>query len=276
MSYYTIHFGFLLIFIRFDSEGSTSSAIIVFENEEAVSTSLLLSKATIDEHLIVVEPATQEILKTLRFDMAEVDPKKPVRGVATRDATSTIASLIASGYRLSDTASEEAKKLDERWSISNTLKTAFDGAKENIISFDEKYQISEKAKTITNSALDSAKDLSDKLHITETSSNIGETANSWFGYIASSIQGTLETASQKGSEFVENNFGGVVQKFREITNNFSDEVENIKKEANVKYEEGKEKPSSPDVELDSVTNEDEPIPVEVVEEPTEPVPNPTE
>lgn len=218
-----------------------------------------MTKATIDDHLIKVEPATQDILKSLSFNLEGTTPQgepesspKPSR--IPSSASTTIASLIAKGYQLSDTATEEAKRLDSTWSITDTIKTALDGAKENLISFDEKYQLSEKAKNITNSALDSAKEIDGKLHISEKSNSIGETANSWFSYLTSSIQESLEVATQKSSEFVESNFGGVMQKFKEMTNNFNEEIDIIKKEANAMYEEGKEK--NPEVELENVANDE--------------------
>lgn len=170
----------------------------------------------------------------------EVEQKEEDISIDDRSPSTVIAKILAKGYRLSDKATAEAKKLDEEWKVSSSIKHVYEDAKTNFKSFDEKYKISETAKNLTDKAVDSAKEISQKIHLTETATSISEKASSWFNSISTSIYQTIDSMTEKGSEFIENNFGNVVNKLKDVTGKASEQFEEINTKAQKIYESDKE------------------------------------
>lgn len=237
----------------------TSIAIIQFSSSNSTKTSLLLSDATLEGRLIKVNYATKEVIESLQVDVKSEIPEEvkveEQKQLPDEDhsASTVIAKILAKGYLLSDSATSEAKKLDEEWKVTSSIKNVLDDAKTNILSFDERYKISETAKTFTDKAVDSAKEISQKLHITDTANSISETANSWFNSISSSFSQTIDSMKESSSTFIENNFGGVVDKFRNVTGKASENIDKINTKANQIYESERK----PEVVQEEKPNEEE-------------------
>lgn len=246
---------------RINSESTNScTSIIQFRSSNSTKTSLLLSDATLDGRLIKVSYATKEVLESLKVTINTEQPEEvqhEERDVSIDDKSpsTVIAKILAKGYQLSDQATSEAKKLDEEWKVSSSIKHVLDDAKTSFKSFDEKYKISETAKQITDKAVDSAKELSDKLNLTGTASSFSETASSWFSTITSSITSTIDSVAEKGTEFFESNFGNVVDKLRDVTGQASDKIDIINTKANKIYE--SDKVSYEPIPQEDVNNEEQ-------------------
>jgi len=155
-----------------------------------------------------------------------------------RSATSVIASILSSGYKLSKETLDKAKAYDERVGFSQkvitTVQHGVEKVQQGVQSVDAKLGISQKAKdvSVVVTAIDQ------KLGISTTTKAVADSANtivtSWSKSLSTAVEGVVDGVSTKVSQFVEANptLQSGVNKIRDASRAFDSKLVEIKIETN--------------------------------------------
>ncbi|EFA86590.1 RNA-binding region RNP-1 domain-containing protein [Heterostelium album PN500] len=175
--------------LREDSTGSAQEAVVVFESESAAKTALLLTNALIVDKVIQVlqynptqhfSPSPSQTIVNNDNNNNSIDNtnleqnnvennnninNNPENTITNRDhpvpdsertKTSVIATMLASGYNLSQEAATKARQIDEEHMISLKLKVGAESIKATANEIDNKLHITENAVALKQNISDNA------------------------------------------------------------------------------------------------------------------------
>jgi len=138
------------------------TATIVFSTPEAARSASLLHGATLHSQQITVE--TLAGVGSTQSDVPSTQPAPHKTNV------SIIESLIAAGYHLADTTSQQAKQLDEQYQLTQKANSVLQPISEKVQDFDKQYKLSEHCQATFD-------DLGKKIQAVDQEYNIGATLN---------------------------------------------------------------------------------------------------
>jgi len=117
-----------------DSEKQT--ALVLFEREPAAKTATLLTNALIDDSHITVEPFFKDAIPSGAEEVVDGSQEgKP--------KTRIIAEYLAAGYQLQDQVIAKSLEYDQKYNLSDKVKTYLAQLQETVKQLDEKYKVTE-------------------------------------------------------------------------------------------------------------------------------------
>ena len=134
------------------AEDGTKSAVVTFTESHAADTAQVLTGAMLGETAIEIS-RMEENEAALDVGAASMTALTAAGSVAT----DMVAMMLAAGYKLSETAAEQAKAFDESAKVSA-----------NLSAFDEQYKLSATAREVTSTFSAKADELDAHLKISET------------------------------------------------------------------------------------------------------------
>lgn len=211
-------------------EDQSKTAILQFTNPNDAKTALLITKATLNGNVIEVEYANKSMVKE-KVESSQT-PKED-DSIETSRTPSKLASYLATGYELKDTATSTLKTIDEKFNIVESLHNKLEEAKKNIQNIDQMYKISEQIKSLSDKTLNTTKGISEKFQSIEKIATMK--SNPWIQSLTSSLTLAFESAAGSGASFSEKHFGGIIETIKGFTQNLTANFYNIEREANEIY-----------------------------------------
>jgi len=248
----TEFFGFCgrIVNIRLEDGENSMTAYVTFETENAANTSLLLTNAMIADRAIVVTmasgsataasaPATGDQGSFPSYPTTS-EADEPGEGASLTGgapkaepnaATRAIAQLIATGHKLSDTAVAEARALDERYQVSNTVNAKVEDVRTALNDFGERMGLRQKS----GAAYEAVAQSSQEAGVTERAASAAEASDGFFSNFARQASATLQAAAASSAQWAEENLPNAVAKLREVGTAMNAQVETIASEAHQLY-----------------------------------------
>jgi len=139
-------------------EDGSRAATVTFADAHSADTAQLLTGAMLGESQIEIS-RVEEGGSGQGTDVLATTLSAASTGAATAGAVATdvVAMMLAAGYKLGDTAMQQAKAFDESAKVSA-----------NIAAFDEQYQVTATAQGVTSSVSAKVDELDQRLKISET------------------------------------------------------------------------------------------------------------
>jgi len=147
-----------------DESSGKQSALVWFDREPAAKTATLLTNALIDDSHITVEPYFKDAIPfgpdaipSVSDDQDESQEAKPKSRI--------LAEYLAAGYQLQDHVIAKGLEYDQKYNLSDKVKTYLVQLQETVKQLDDKYKVSE---TVTTKAgeIDSKYSVQDKVKLT--------------------------------------------------------------------------------------------------------------
>lgn len=245
----TEFFSFCGRIVQFSVENGESqmTAHITFETPAAAKTSLLLTNALIADRPIQVQldpnapviPSSPEQSLHSQPDQKQMEHEEDnaplMEGGSQRiepnTATHIIATIIAAGHKLSDSAVAEAKALDERLNFTTTVQTGLENIKGVFTDLGQKIGI-DKA---THNAYQSLSETAESTGIAATANSAVTATESFFGALARSASNALQSVASTSAAWAEANIGGAVETVRSASNAVEATATTIRSEAHQIY-----------------------------------------
>jgi len=119
-----------------DDHSGKQIALILFEREPAAKTATLLTNALIDDSNITVEPYFKDAISIGSEDVHEGSQE-------SKPKTRIIAEYLAAGYQLQDHVVSTALEYDEKYGVSDKVKTYLNHLQTTVKQLDEQYKVTE-------------------------------------------------------------------------------------------------------------------------------------
>jgi hypothetical protein len=275
----TEFFGFCgrIVNIKLEEGEQSMTAYITFETVNAANTSLLLANAMIADRAIQVSMDPSSIAPASAQPSGEAAqgefPGYPAQedgenageslmGGAQRAepnaATHAIAQLLAAGHKLSDSAVAEAKALDERFQVSNTVQAGLNDVKEALTGFSERIGLTNKAQTAYQAVATGVQSTG----VPERASQAATATEGFFSAFARSASQTIQSVAQSGAQWAEENLPNAVASLRQAGSTVGAHAESIRVEAHQLYpgaDEQAQAPVDPSMAPEPVAVHQEPV-----------------
>jgi hypothetical protein len=124
-----------------DENSGKQTALVWFEREPAAKTATLLTNALIDDSHITVEPYFK--------DAIPVGEEATDDGQESKPKSRIIAEYLAAGYQLQDHVIAKGLEYDQKYNLSDKVKTYLAQLQETVKQLDNKYKVTE---TVTTKA----------------------------------------------------------------------------------------------------------------------------
>lgn len=134
-----------------DDHSGKQTALILFEREPAAKTATLLTNALIDDSNITVEPYFKDAI-VIGSDDAHDGSQE------SKPKSRIIAEYLAAGYQLHDQVISKALEYDEKYGVSEKVKSYLSHLQSTVKHLDEQYKVTE---TVTTKA----GELDEKYHV---------------------------------------------------------------------------------------------------------------
>eukprot|EP01080_Neovahlkampfia_damariscottae_P001392 gene1392-12012_t len=176
-----------------DPQNPKQFAVVIFEEDQAFATALLLGSSEIEDSKINVHPYSSIVLNSLKEKNHLDEDTNLTNG--QRSSSSVVTTLIALGYiqgeNLMTEVKNKAQQMDESMNLSEKVSSAFHYSVESCKQFDESYKFSETLSGLGNQAMETTQNvyknidetlgLGDKAksvkdYTTNTATNISNTA----------------------------------------------------------------------------------------------------
>lgn len=141
-----------------DEHSGKQVALVWFEREPAAKTATLLTNALIDDSHITVEPYFKDAIPSGSDDLQDESQE-------SKPKTRILAEYLAAGYQLQDHVIAKGLEYDQKYNLSDKVKTYLAQLQETVKQLDEKYKVTE---TVTAKAgeIDSKYQVQDKVKLT--------------------------------------------------------------------------------------------------------------
>lgn len=139
-----------------DEHSGKQTALVWFEREPAAKTATLLTNALIDDSHITVEPYFKDAIPSGE------DATDEGHGQESKPKTRIIAEYLAAGYQLQDHVIAKGLEYDEKYNLSDKVKTYLAQIQETVKQLDDKYKVTETV-TIKAGEIDSKYQVQDKV-----------------------------------------------------------------------------------------------------------------
>ncbi|XP_049848437.1 uncharacterized protein LOC126315238 [Schistocerca gregaria] len=251
-------------------------AYITFEHPHAAQTSLILSNAMIEDRQLQVRldtgpqklvyvnlehvepsesptgsssfpesagtlaspPNTSEPPLTTEGTESAQDqkPTEYVNPVPRNNATSAVAAMLAAGYQLNDNALAQARALDNRFGLSESISTGWLSTKGKLVELDQQFGISEKIKELTQQAGERL----NQLGLTAKATAFSAATDQYWNNLISVARENWDSTLRKSNDWIQENAPDVVEGIRKTTASIKGTVQNIKEESEELYTKNKE------------------------------------
>ncbi|PRP86633.1 hypothetical protein PROFUN_05112 [Planoprotostelium fungivorum] len=169
------------------------TAVVQFDSESAAKTALLLTNALIIDRPIVV--ALIESPTATQNDASLGTPADPTQiperdfGVPDeqRSKTSVVASLLAAGYVLGDSAIDKAREYDEKIGVAATAQAVVAQIQTKAQQIDQQFGISDKASAAKQVVEDHIKQVDEKYQISEKANLAVDVVKSTFQDVSRNV-----------------------------------------------------------------------------------------
>lgn len=119
-----------------DDHSGKQIALILFEREPAAKTATLLTNALIDDSNITVEPYFKDAIVTGSDDANDGSQE-------SKPKTRIVAEYLAAGYQLQDQVVTTALEYDEKYGVSEKVKSYLNHLQSTVKHLDEQYKVTE-------------------------------------------------------------------------------------------------------------------------------------
>jgi len=241
------------LYLKKEEGKETSSAIIQFETESAAKTALLLTNALIVDRPITVAahessvnvPTPSSPQVTGQSVPESFGSPAEQANITTRDfggipdnqrtKTSVVASLLASGYVLTENALDKAKEIDEKNHLSSRAQVALDQVRVKAQEIDTQLGITEKATMVKNTITETAKKVDTELGLSEKAAMAANAIKSGAQSVLTSSQQTFQKAQEnptvkKGVEGVKSTAQSVSKVVEHTVKGMNDQFNDIRSE----------------------------------------------
>jgi hypothetical protein len=248
-------------------------AIVTFDSEVAAKTALFLNHVIIEEKQLNLYPynstvetplPSQQTLTTPTADLisfpsenpeypSNVPEGTPIPNPTQNETESLkpidqkIASFIASAWQYTNSTINALNEVDEKYKISDKVKTGAQKISTKTQELDDKYQISQKAQEVISNFQQKYQEVDNKYDINNKTESIGLVVNSAMSTLGNFLSNKIDVLMTKVEEEVQSRpkVVQVVNTLQNGTNSLSQRVQAIQKETThlIKEKEVQKQPS---------------------------------